>query len=146
MPWLTAVPTLQTLQDYERACRKAVLDYVLRHESERQRLGVPLPPLAPQDWGWRDFTSRLEPSKEWRDRVAAARTSLAAKLFLYTPLVSGLMQEWRHEWDSGRAFVPDVSPFVADVAARALTPQEFEAVRTAAVPSTAFPLLPCRPA
>ena len=44
----------QVTRDYTQSCRKAVLDYVLKHDGERTRLGILTPPTASLglDWGW----------------------------------------------------------------------------------------------
>jgi dynein heavy chain, axonemal len=68
-------------EDYERAMKRAIVDYVLASPVQRQRLGLDaLEPVMAQARffadGWRDCVARALP-EIWREDVAVAREGIA---------------------------------------------------------------------
>ncbi len=49
--------------DYLNSAKCAILNYVLRHPGERTRLGLPVPPATPPDWG--SCVVPREPPASW---------------------------------------------------------------------------------
>ena len=68
-------------KDYYDSCRKAILDYVLKDDNERMRLGIVQIINPPIDYG-ENFFDGLEPDKEWRDAVNFARDEMTDKLVI----------------------------------------------------------------
>ncbi|CAG9334937.1 unnamed protein product [Blepharisma stoltei] len=80
-------------RDYYRACRKSILDYVLKDSDQRKRLGIETNPDPPVDYGAQPFKG-IEPTEEWQTNVMMARMLMSDNLCICTPATLGLKQLW----------------------------------------------------
>lgn len=80
------------------AVRKAILDYVLKDEEQRRRLGLQNNPNPPEDYGTRIYKG-IEPNEEWQTNVMMARMLMSDNLCICSPATLGLSLLWK-EYES----------------------------------------------
>ena len=80
-------------KDYYNACRKSILDYVLKDEDQRKRLGIEFNPDPPVDYGSEPYKG-LEPSEEWQTNIMMARMLMSDNLSICSPATLGLQLLW----------------------------------------------------
>lgn len=68
-------------RDYYDAVRKAILDYVLKDETERYRIGIMETFEEVKDYGENLFAG-IEPDDDWREHVNLARDEIAQNLVI----------------------------------------------------------------
>ena len=83
---------LEIKADYLRSMKQSILDYVLRNDKERARLGIPIRPPMVADWGYSIPPSR--PPLSWRAPIQRAYRSLSRNLFRNNPAMLSLLEIW----------------------------------------------------
>lgn len=68
-------------KDYYDSIRKAILDYVLKEEDERLRLGITQILDPPLDYGENIYMG-LEPNDEWKEFVHMAKAEISDRLVI----------------------------------------------------------------
>jgi len=68
-------------RDYYDSERKAILDYVLKEDDEKNRLGITQILEPPLDYG-ENIYQGLEPDDEWKDAVNIARGEISDRLVI----------------------------------------------------------------
>lgn len=63
---------LEIQHDYFESMRKAILDYVLKDEEERLRIGIMMTFREVTDYGENIFQG-IEPADEWKEHVNESR-------------------------------------------------------------------------
>jgi len=80
-------------RDYYASVKKTILDYTLRNESERERLGIPLAFDAPVEYGLVPFVG-IEPSEEWRNNAVMGALKMRDTLCVFNRATLELMTLW----------------------------------------------------
>ena len=75
-------------KDYYESVRKAILDYVLKDEDERMRLGIMQIVSPPVDYGDNIYMG-LEPDQEWKDSVSYAKEEVLGHLVICSEATLG---------------------------------------------------------
>lgn len=84
---------VQVNKDYYLAVRKSILDYVLKDEEQKKRLGILYNPDPPVDYGEKIFNG-IEPSEEWQTNVMMSRMLMSDNLCICSPATLGLSMLW----------------------------------------------------
>lgn len=79
--------------DYYESVRKAILDYVLKDEDERMRLGIMQIISPPVDYGDNIYQG-LEPDQEWKDMFAASRKDILDHLVICSRATLQFKEIW----------------------------------------------------
>ena len=76
--------------------KMATLDYVLKSDVERSRLGISSIPRDKQraDWGWGSGKIVARVPQAWADRVDESRDSLEQGLYITAPQMTSLLALW----------------------------------------------------
>jgi len=78
---------------YIRSMKMAILDYVLRNDSERKRLSIPIPPPLPRpDWGASSPIAQAPLS--WRLPIQRSYRYLSRHLYTNNPAMLALQSIW----------------------------------------------------
>ncbi len=80
--------------DYYESVRKAILDYVLKDESERLRIGIMETFEEAIDYGEKPYRG-IEPDDEWKERVNMARDEISANLVICSRATLKMMELWK---------------------------------------------------
>lgn len=70
-------------KDYYDSGRKSILDYVLKEEDEKQRLGIMQILEEPLDYG-ENIYAGLEPDDVWKETVAIAKADINDRLVIWS--------------------------------------------------------------
>ena len=81
-------------KDYFDSVRKSILDYILKNEGEKKRLGIQQVLNTPIDWG-KDFYKGIEPNEEWKHNVMMARMLMSENLCICSQATLELMKLWQ---------------------------------------------------
>ena len=81
-------------RDYKYSVRKAILDYILKDESEMRRLGIQQVLNQPIDWG-DNYYKGIEPNEEWKHNVMMARMLMSENLCICSNATLELMKLWQ---------------------------------------------------
>ncbi len=82
---------------YYNAVRKAILDYVLKDDSEALRLGIMEVFQPVQDYGENVYHG-LEPDANWRNAVICAREEMYDKLVVCNEASLEILDSWHAEY------------------------------------------------
>lgn len=81
-------------KDYYDSVRKAILDYVLKDDSEMQRVGIMEIYDGVVDYG-DNFYKGIEPDDDWKANVHEAKTEVEANLAINSEATLKLMSLWK---------------------------------------------------
>jgi dynein heavy chain len=81
-------------EEYYDSVRKAILDYVLKDDNEKLRIGIMTIFDPIKDYGENLFMG-LEPDNEWRENVNIARDEISHNLVINSKATLKLMDLWK---------------------------------------------------
>lgn len=81
-------------KDYYDSVRKAILDYVLKDDSEMQRIGIMEIYDGVVDYG-DNFYKGIEPDDDWKANVHEAKSEVEANLAINSEATLKLMSLWK---------------------------------------------------
>lgn len=80
-------------KDYYDSGRKAILDYVLKEEDEKHRLGIMQILEEPLDYG-ENIYAGLEPDEQWKETVGVAKNEVSDKLVIWSEATLQFKELW----------------------------------------------------
>ena len=80
-------------EGYYGAVKKSILDYILKDENERRRVGIFHVPEPPVDWGDNVYRG-IQPAEEWKQNVLMARMLMSENLCICSQATLDLMSLW----------------------------------------------------
>lgn len=81
-------------RDYYDSVRKSILDYVLKDEDERKRIGLMATFDQVQDYG-ENIYKGLEADDAWKEHVELARNEISQNLVVCSRATLELMELWK---------------------------------------------------
>lgn len=81
-------------RDYYESVKKSILDYVLKDEDERKRIGIMSTFDEVVDYGERAYRG-VEADDEWKEHVEMARNEISQNLVLCSSATLEIMELWK---------------------------------------------------
>ena len=80
-------------KEYYISVKKSIIDYILKNNNERERLGLPVMFHPPNDYGSKPFIG-IEPSEEWRNNAVMAAMHMRDNLNIFNNAMLQLIKVW----------------------------------------------------
>ena len=82
-------------ETYYESVKKSILDYILKDDNEKKRLGIQQVINASLDWG-SNYYKGIEPEEEWKQNVMMARMLMSENLCICSQATLNLMKLWEN--------------------------------------------------
>jgi dynein heavy chain len=80
-------------KNYYESVKKSIVDYVLKDEDERLRIGI-IEVIDELDEFGTAIYGGIEPSDEWKDHVNESREKIASTLVVNSKATLSIMRSW----------------------------------------------------
>lgn len=85
-------------KDYYESVKKSIVDYVLKDEEERFRIGIIEVIDEIPDYGSAEYKG-IEPDDEWKERVHEQKEKIVQNLVINSKATLSIMRSWHQKYN-----------------------------------------------